>query len=107
MFHINEALDGKATLTVENGKMTAHIVLASKNIVNLYPGLKENVEKDSASVLNPIPENVTYKDGMTEEVYAFDIPVPVLDEPFDLALVGTKGTWYDHKVTVSDAQPAQ
>ena len=42
---------------------------------------------------------------MTEVVYGFDVPVPVLDEEFDLALVGTKGTWYDHKVTVSNPKP--
>ena len=36
MFRVNEAYDGKGTLTVENGKMTIHISLGSKNIVNLY-----------------------------------------------------------------------
>ena len=39
---------------------------------------------------------------MTEEVYGFDVPVPVLETEFDLALIGTKGKWYDHKVSVSD-----
>ena len=38
MFHANEACDGKGTLTVENGEMTFHVSLASKKIVNLYPG---------------------------------------------------------------------
>ena len=38
MFHINDAYDGKATLTVEDGQGTVHIVLVSKNIVNLYLG---------------------------------------------------------------------
>ena len=28
----------------------------------------------------------------------------VVDKEFDLAILGTKGTWYDHKVSVSDAQ---
>ena len=37
MFHVNEANDGKGVLTVENGKMTIHVSLASKKIVNLYP----------------------------------------------------------------------
>ena len=41
---------------------------------------------------------------MSEEVYGFDIPVPVLDEEFDVALIGKKGKWYDHKVSVSDPQ---
>ena len=36
MFHVNEAMDGKGTLTVEDGKMTIHISLVSKNIVNLF-----------------------------------------------------------------------
>ena len=39
MFHVSEACDGKGTLTVEDGKMTIHISLASKYVVNLYPGL--------------------------------------------------------------------
>lgn len=52
-------------------------------------------------------DTVTYSDGISEEVYGFDIPVPVLDEEFDLALVGTKGKWYDHKVSVSNPQPQE
>ena len=48
MFHVSEACDGKGTLTVENGKMTIHISLASQNIVNLYPGLAEDAQKDGA-----------------------------------------------------------
>ena len=43
---------------------------------------------------------VNYSDGTSEEVYGFDVPVPALDKEFDLALIGTKGTWYDHKVSV-------
>ena len=39
-----------------------------------------------------------------QEVYAFDVPVEALDQEFDLALIGTKGKWYDHKVSVSDAK---
>ena len=35
-------------------------------------------------------------------MYGFDIPVPALDEEFDVALIGTHGNWYDHKVVVSD-----
>ena len=102
MFHVNEACDGKGTLTVENGKMTIHISLASKNIVNLYPGLAEDAQKKGAEILEPTVDTVTYSDGITEEVYGFDVSVPSLDEEFDLALVGTKGTWYDHKVSVSN-----
>lgn len=101
MFHVSEACDGKGTLTVENGEMVIHVSLASKNIVNLFPGSAEDARKDGAELLEPTADSVTYSDGITEEVYGFDIPVPALDEEFDLALVGTKGTWYDHKVSVS------
>ena len=104
MFHVNEACDGKGTLTVEDGEMTVHVSLASKNIVNLFPGLAEDAGKEGAQLLDPTTDPVTYDDGMTEEVYGFDIPVPALDEEFDLALLGKKGTWYDHKVSVSDPQ---
>ena len=107
MFHVSEACDGKGTLTVQDGAMTIHVSLASKNIVNLYPGLAEDAQKEGAEVLEPTTDSVTYSDGITEEVYGFDVPVPALDEEFDLALLGTKGTWYDHKVIVSNPEPAE
>ena len=82
--------------------MTIHISLTSKNIVNLYPGLAEDAAKEGAELLLPTEDTVTYSDGMTEKVYGFDVPVPVLEEEFDLALIGTKEKWYDHKVSVSN-----
>ena len=102
MFHVSEACDGKGTLTVKDGVMTIHISLGSKKILNLYPGLAEDAAKDGAVLLEPTTDTVTYSDGMTEEVYGFDVPVPVIGEEFDLALIGTMGIWYDHKVKVSD-----
>lgn len=102
MFHISEACDGKGTLTVKDGVMTIHISLGSKKILNLYPGLAEDAAKEGAVLLEPTTDTVTYSDGMTEEVYGFDVPVPAIGEEFDLALIGTKGKWYDHKVVVSD-----
>ena len=100
MFRVNEACEGRGTLTVENGKMTIHISLGSKKIVNLYPGLAEAAAKEGAELLMPTEDTITYSDGMTEEVYGFDVPVPALEDEFDLALIGTKGIWYDHKVSV-------
>ena len=47
-------------------------------------------------------DTVTYSDGFTEEVNGFDVPVPALEQEFDLALLGKKGKWYDHKVIVSN-----
>ncbi|MCM1542427.1 MAG: iron transporter [Blautia sp.] len=102
MFRVNETCDGRGVLAVENGEMTIHISLGSQKIVNLYPGLAEDAAKESAKLLQPTEDTVTYSDGMTEVVYGFDVPVPVLGEEFDLALIGTKGVWYDHKVSVSD-----
>ena len=105
MFHVSEACDGKGILTVKNGEMTIHISLGSKNIVNLYPGLAEDAEKDGAQLLMPTVDTVTYSDGITEEVYGFDVSVPALEQEFALALIGTKGKWYDHKVSVSNPVP--
>ena len=108
MFQVNEMYDGKGTLTVEDGKMTIHITLRSKNIVNLYPGLAEDAQKDGAELLQPVVETVDYNDGEpAEEVNAFDVPVPAIDEEFDLALIGTKGKCYDHKVSVSNPVKAE
>ena len=101
MFHINEAKDGKGELTVKNGEMTIHITLTSKNIEKLFPGSAADAAKDGAELLKPTTDKVEYSDGTTEEVYGFDVPVPYLDKEFDLALIGKKGVWYDHKVSVS------
>lgn len=102
MFHVNDTKEGKGILKVENGVMTIHIVLTSKNITNLYPGLAEDAQREGAVLLEPTSEEVTYGDGITEEVNSFDVPVPYLDETFDLALIGKKNIWYDHKVSVSN-----
>ena len=84
MFHTSEACNGKGTLTVENGVMTFHVSLASKKIVNLYPGLAADAEANKTAWL---------------------IPVEALDTDFQLALLGTKGKWYDHTVSVRNAEP--
>lgn len=104
MFHVNEANDGKGTLTVKDGKMTIHVSLVSKNIVNLFEGTSEDAQKDGAELLEPTTDTVTYSDGATEEVYGFDIPVPAIDEEFNVALIGKKNKWYDHKVKVTNPQ---
>ena len=62
-------------------------------------------KKDGAVLLEPTIDSVTYSDGITDEVYGFDIPVPAIDEAFSVALVGTKGVWYDHTATVSNPVP--
>lgn len=107
MFRVSDAKDGKGTLTVENGQMTIHISLTSQKIVNLFPGTAEDAQKEGAVWLEPSVDTVAYSDGMSEEVYGFDVPVPVIGEEFDLALIGTKGKWYDHKVRVENPETAE
>ena len=106
MFHASEAVDGMGTLTVENGVMTFHVSLQSKKIVNLYLGTAADAPAHETDWLQPTTDTVTYSDGTSDEVYGFDIPVAAVDTDFQLAILGTKGTWYDHTVSVADAQPA-
>ena len=105
MFHANEACDGKGTLTVENGQMTFHVSLASKKIVNLYLGAAADADANKTAWLLPTTDTVTYSDGTSEEVYGYDIPLTAVAEDFSLAILGTKGKWYDHTVRVTNAVP--
>ena len=102
MFHVNEANEGKGVLTVKDGEMTIHISLSGKGFLNLFMGTSEDAKKDGAELLEPTTDTVTYKDGTSEEVYGFDIPVPAIDEEFTVAVIGKKGKWYDHKVSVKN-----
>lgn len=104
MFHVNEACEGKGILTVKNGEMTIHVSLTSKNIVNLFVGTAKEAQKEGAILLEPTEDTVKYPDGLSEKVYGFDIPVTQLDQEFNLALVGKKGKWYDHKVSVTNPE---
>ena len=107
MFRANEATGGKGRLTVRDGRMTIHVTLASKNIVNLFPGTAEEAKAREPEWLQPTLDSVTYEDGWTEEAYGFDIPVPAADEEFDLAILGKKGKWYDHRVSVANPEPLE
>ena len=102
MFHVNEANEGKGVLTVKDGEMTIHVSLSGKGFLNLFMGSAEDAKKDGAELLEPTTDTVTYKDGMSEEVYGFDIPVPAIGEEFTVAAIGKKGKWYDHKVSVKN-----
>lgn len=107
MFHVNEAEDGRGILTVRDGKMSIHLVMPSQKIVHLYSGKAEDAARDGAALIDPSVEEVTYADGSREQVYAFDLPVSALNEDFPVALIGTKGKWYDHMVKISDLRPAE
>ena len=84
--------------------MTFHVSLSSKKIVNLYVGMAADAEANKADWLLPTTDTVTYSDGTSEEVYGYDIPVAAVDQDFQLALLGTKGKWYDHTVSIRNAQ---
>lgn len=105
MFHVNDTMNGKAVLTVKDGKAMLHLVMPSKNVLNLYKGLIADVQDNEADWINPGVETVAYDDGFSEEVYTFDVPVDVVGEEFDLALIGKKEVWYDHKVSISNPEP--
>lgn len=107
MFRANEACDRKGTLTVEKGEQTLHVSLQSKKIVNLFLGTAQQAQEPGAQWLEHTVDTVTYSDGFSEEVFGFDVPVASLGEEFDLALIGTKGVWYDHVVSVAHPVPQE
>ncbi len=100
MFHANDSVEEKCILTVKDGEMTVHVPLVSESIVELYVGTSQDAQKPGADLIEPTEETITYNDGDQEDVYAYDIPVPALNEEFDVAILGAKGDWYDHKVIV-------
>ena len=105
MFHVNEAYDGKGVVTVQGGKMTIHVTMPSKQILNLFIGKADDAKAAGAALLKPSVDIVTHSDGFAEKAHGFDIPVPYLDKDFDCALMGKKGKWYDHKVSVYNLVP--
>lgn len=105
MFQASEACNRKGTLTVENGVQTLHVSLQSQGIVNLYLGTAEQAQQPGAVWLEHTVDTVTYSDGLSEEVFGFDVPITSVGEEFDLALIGKKGVWYDHKVSVCNPIP--
>ena len=107
MFHVNEANEGRGVLTVKDGKMTIHVSLGGKGFLNMFMGSAEDAQKEGAEILQHTEDTVTYKDGTSETVYGFDIPVKALDKEISVALIGKKGVWYDHTFVVSDPQPVE
>lgn len=107
MFHVNETREGKSVMTVDSGRATLHLVMPSKNVVNLFLGKAEDARRPGAALLFPSDERVVYSDGVAETVYAYELPVPVIDAKFDVALVGRKGNWYDHRAKVSNPVPVE
>lgn len=68
-------------------------------------GTAEDAPSHESDWLQPTTDTVTYSDGTSDEVYGYDIPLDAVDTDFQLAILGTKGTWYDHTVSVRNAEP--
>lgn len=103
MFRLNEVSEGKGTLTVENGRMTAHITLSGTGFSKLFAGSAEDAQKDGADVIDAVKDPVTYPDGFADTANGFDIPVAALDEDLPFAAMGKKsGSWFDHTIRVSN-----
>ena len=100
MFRVNEAHSGMGVVTVKDGKMMIHVSLSGKKIVNMYVGTAADAKNDEAHWLRPTEDRIEHSDGLKETVFGFDIPFQNFGEDFPLAILGTKGVWYDHKVRV-------
>ena len=101
MFRPNEALEGKGTLTVEDGQMTAHITLSGTGFSKLFPGSAEEAKKEGAAVIDAVKDSVTYPDGFADTANGFDIPIAALDEDLPFAAMGKKsGSWFDHTIRI-------
>ena len=90
-------------------RQTSAAAPAAKKVIEpaAEPKVEQPAQEDGAKLLEPTTDTVKYSDGTSEEVNGFDVPVPALDKEFALALIGTKGKWYDHKVSVSNPVKAE
>ena len=61
MFHVNEAKKEKGHPDGKDGKMTIHVSLVSKNIVNVFVGTKKHRQTALLkSLIEPTTDEVTY-----------------------------------------------
>ena len=97
----------ESSLTKAHAEAAEIVSEAQKEAQKKADTIVQEAQEEGAELLQPTKDEVTYSDGTTETVNGFDVPVPAIDEEFDLAIIGTKGKWYDHKVSVSDVQPAE
>ena len=104
MFSVNETFKGRGVLTVKDGKMWIHVSLRGNKINHLFCGTAAEATNSRSRWLDPTVDTVTYDDGTEEKVSGFNIPVEKIGVEFPVALIGKKGIWYDHMVSVSDVQ---
>ena len=103
MFKLNEAAEGKGTLTVKDGQMTLHFTLSGKGFTQVFVGLAEDAQKEGAAVIDAVEDTMSFSDGSTDTANGFDVPVEELNVEFALAAMGKKSAkWYDHTLCVSN-----
>ena len=106
MFHANEACDGKGTLTVEKRHddlpRQPRFQRRSSTCMSAWPQTPTPTKPTGCC---PPPTPSPTPTAPPKEVYGYDIPVAAVDEDFQLALLGTKGKWYDHTVSIRNAEP--
>lgn len=98
---LSEVCHGRSTLTVREGRMWVHLVLAGRGILALYAGSAQEAAVDEEHWLRPAEEVVVHADGSREVVHAFDLPVSQLERELVVSLCGAKGIWYEHRARVS------
>ena len=70
MIGLNDALDGKTTLTVKKGKMTVHVPMKGTGLTKAFVGTAKSASKKGARTIKGKKEKVG-----GDKVLAFDIPV--------------------------------
>ena len=97
MIGLNDALDGKTTLTVKNGKMTVHVPMKGVGLTKAFVGTAKNAAKKGAKTIKGKSEKVG-----DETVLAFDIPVKSLNKSFTVSFYSKrKKSWYQKTVKVT------
>ena len=97
MIGLNDALDGKATLTAKNGKMKVHVPMKGIGLTKAFVGTAKNAAKKGAKIIKGKKEKVG-----DETVLAFDIPVKSLNKSFTVSFFSKrKKSWYQKTVKVT------
>lgn len=97
MIGLNDALNGKTTLTVKNGKMTVHVPMKGVGLTKAFAGTSKAAGKKGAKMAKRTTAHI---DG--EDVYAFDIPVKKLNKSFAVSFFSKRNKkWYQKTAKVS------
>ena len=97
MIGLNDALDGKTTLTVKKGKMTVHVPMKGTGLTKAFVGTAKSASKKGAKTIKGKKEKVGGDKGL-----AFDIPVKKLNKSFNVCFWSKRRKrWYQKSVKVT------